>query len=325
MSPDFPILPCPHPPPWLGPRPFHEDLYAMYSSDYCGIITDPLFMRVPVDDHLVHRGDGVFETLKCIDGRLYCLEEHLDRLFFSAGKIDLEPPMTREGLRRGILATLRAGGRRDALIRVLVSRGPGSMGINPSDCPQAGLYIVIHRLTSPFMELHPEGARVVTSELPVKPGIFATIKTCNYLPNAMLKKEATDRGADFAVNFDEDGHVAEGATENFGVVTNEGILIAPPPRRILAGTTLNRVFSLAETGIREGWLSGMRNEDITREALGRAAEILILGTTTNVTAVTRLDGHPVGPGKPGPVALRLDELLRREQEGDNSFTTPAFT
>ncbi|HEY8240367.1 MAG TPA: aminotransferase class IV, partial [Kiritimatiellia bacterium] len=184
-------------------QPFHDEYYAMYSSAWDGIVTDPTLMVVPMDDHLVHRGDGVFETIKCVAGKIYCLEAHLDRLFFSAGKIGLQSAWPREEIRDTIIQTVRAGGRKDCLVRAILSRGPGSLGVSPYDCPRPGLYVLAHQLKPPFMELHPEGAHVVTSKVPVKPGYFANIKSCNYLPNVLMKKEASDQGADFSLSFDE--------------------------------------------------------------------------------------------------------------------------
>jgi branched-subunit amino acid aminotransferase/4-amino-4-deoxychorismate lyase len=302
-----------------------DGFFAFYSSLYEAIITDARHMQVPVSDHLVHRGDGVFETLKCLDGRIYCLEAHLDRLLDSARQIGLAPPCDREALRHVILATTRAGGHCSCMVRVLLSRGPGGMGVSPAECPQAGLYVLVHAFIAPFMETHPGGAHLVTCDVPVKAGFLATIKTCNYLPNALLKKAALDRGADFAVNFDEEGWLAEGATENIGILDRDGVLRVPAPGRILPGTTMQRACALAATLVGDGALSGVEASNIARSELEQAAEILVFGTTANVTAVTRLDGRPVGDGQPGAVALRLDALLRAEQSGDNDFTTRAFT
>lgn len=326
LEPSIPLLTPPPPPAWLeaSRRPFHADMYALYSSAWGGIVTDPLYMQVPVDDHLVHRGDGVFETLKCVGGRIYCLAEHLERLRFSSGRIGLTAPCDDAELGRRIIATLRAAGRRDALVRVILSRGPGGMGINPYECPTPHLYILVHKLFPPFMTIHPGGAHLVTCDIPVKAGLFATIKTCNYLPNALMKKEAVDRGADFAVNVDEQGHIAEGATENIGLVTTGGVLWIPRPERILNGTTMNRAWVLADRGLAEGWLSGKERRAFGIDDLAGAAEILVFGTTTNVTAVTRLDRQPVSGGTPGPVQARLNALLLDEQSSDNPFTTHAF-
>lgn len=291
--------------------------YAFYSSLLGGIVTDPRFMLVPIDDHLVHRGDGVFETLKCVDGGVYLWRAHVQRLLHSAAAIGLAVPWTEAALAEVVTQTVRAGGRRSCLIRIIVSRGPGSMGINPYDCPAPALYILAHELKPSFMEQHPEGARVVTSAIPVKAGFFATIKSCNYLPNALLKKEAADAGADFAVAFDEQGHLAEGATENFGIVDADGRLRVPDGRRILSGTTMNRALELAEALVRDGRLRGIARGAITRTELAAARELLIFGTTPDVTSAVTLDGRPVGDGRPGPIGTALRGLIVRDLH-DNS-------
>ncbi len=286
-----------------------DRLYAMYTSWWQGIVTDPALMMVPVDDHLVHRGDGVFETLKCLQGRVFAAVEHIDRLLHSAEAINLPHDLTHDRLLGLMAAVVQAGGRKDCLLRILLSRGRGGMGISPSECPRYGLVIVAYRLPPPFMESHPEGATACTSELGVKPGFYATIKSCNYLSNALLKREAEQKGVHFAFTFDETGHLAEGATENAGIVTGDGILMIPRPARILPGTTMRRVFTLAGEAVRDGTLAGKLEGDITRDALIGASEMLVFGTTANVTAVTVLDGRPVGEGRPGPVYRRLSELF----------------
>ena len=310
---------------WTARRePYHADYFAMYSSLLGGIVTDPAWMLVPADDHLVHRGDGVFETIKCVSGRAYCLNQHLDRLANSADKIGLRSPWNRDALTDVVLQTVRAGNRPDCLIRVLLARGPGGFGINPYECPQPALYVVIYALKPPFMTQHPEGARVCTSHVPVKDGFFATIKTCNYLPNTLMKKEAVDRGVDFALAFDERDHLTEGATENAGIVTEDSQLRVPGPERILRGTTMSRATDLARQLVGQGILKSIENGPITRQDLSQAREILIFGTTPDVTAVVELDGRPVGAGKPGPVFRGLSELLLQEIHGNSPLHTAVW-
>lgn len=292
--------------------PHHADYFAFYSSIAGGIVTDPALMLVPADDHLVHRGDGVFETMKCVEGGVYLWREHVRRLLHSARAIGLPVRWSEQELADIVGQTVRAGGRRDALIRVIVARGPGSMGINPYDCPAPALYVLVHALKPSFMDVHPEGARLITSAIPVKAGFFATIKSCNYLPNALLKKDAADKGADFAVAFDEQGFVAEGATENVGIVDAEGRLRVPGPERILSGTTMNRALELAEALLRDGRLRSIARGPISRAELESAREVLVFGTTPDVTAVVALNGRAVGDGRPGPIALFLLELLRKD-------------
>ena len=305
-------------------QPFHAEYYAMYSSVLGGIVKDPLLMSVPVDDHLVHRGDGVFETLKCVAGGIYALQPHLDRLFTSASRIGLTPPCSKQDIGHIVAETLRAGEHHDALIRVLLSRGSGSLGVSPYDCPKPGLFVVVHALKPSFMESHPAGARVCSTSIPVKSGTFANIKSCNYLPNAMMKKEAADKGCDFALAFDERGFIAEGATENFGLVTTERVLVIPKNDRILAGTTMQRVLELARATLVGTALKATEVRDISRPELDRCSELLIFGTTPDVTSVVALDGKPVGDGKPGPLRKALTALLERDIRDAGPWRTDVF-
>lgn len=283
-----------------GPSPY----FAMYSTEWEAIVTDPRLMLIPVDDHLVHRGDGVFETLLHEGGRLYNLEAHLRRLALSAARIGLALPFTEETLRQILrdLCSLPAPER--FLVRVLLGRGPGGFGVDPAECLRASLYAIAYSAAPPFMNRHPEGANVILSKIPPKSGGLATIKTCNYLPNVLMKAEATAAGAHFALGVDAEGWITESYTENLMAVTTERTLIIPPPDHHLPGTTLQRVADLAR-------LHGMQviSRRLSAEDLLSMAELLILGTTAYVTSITQFEGktYPVGP-----VALKLSALLRED-------------
>lgn len=305
-------------------QPYQAGYYAFYSSVLGGIVREPGLMVVPADDHLVHRGDGVFETLKCVEGGIYLWREHVQRLLRSARAIGLQVPWSEARLAELTAQTVQAGGHRDCLIRIVVSRGPGSLGVNPYDCPEPGLYILAHELKPSFMESHPAGARVISSELPVKAGFFATIKSCNYLPNALLKKEAAEAGADFAVAFDEHGNLAEGATENFGLVDPSSLLRTPGPERILSGTTMNRTVELARALVADGRLRGIAHGPIARTELSAARELLIFGTTPDVTSVVALDGKPIADGRPGPIGRALLELIQKDIRCNESVRLAVF-
>lgn len=304
--------------------PFHANYYAMYSGWLNGIVTDPALMLIPADDHMVHRGDGLFEAFKCARGAIYNLKAHLDRLASSAAILDLALPCSGERLQTLIVETARAGRRPDCMIRVYLSRGPGSFAAQPLDCPTPQLYIVVTRRVPSFMDLHPEGAKLCISGIPVKPAFLATLKCCNYLPNALMEKEASDRGAHFAAAFDEHGRLAEGATENLGIVTREGELRFPRLERIIPGTTMLRVAELAGSLVEQGRLQATRFDSITREELAGAAEALICGTSPDVTAVVEIDGHPLGSGRPGPIALALRELLLKDILENPAMRTVVF-
>ncbi len=300
---------------------YHAEYYAMYSSWWGGVTTEPNLMVVPVDDHMVHRGDGLFETFKCVDGAIYNLEAHLDRLESGAKAIALEIPWGRAEIVERIVAVLSAAGKRDALIRIFVSRGPGGFTANPYECPEPLLLVLATKLPPPFMTVQGGGARVGVSRVPNKEGMFAQVKSVNYLPNVLMKKQAVDEGMDFMLGFDKDGHMTELPTENFGIVTAERVLKVPRPDHILLGTTMTRVLELArEKLVPAGVLAGVEEADVPLEELEKASEMLVFSTGSHVTAVTQFAGRPVGGGQPGPVWRELSRMFAEDQDNPEMLT-----
>jgi branched-subunit amino acid aminotransferase/4-amino-4-deoxychorismate lyase len=305
-------------------RPYHHRYLAMYSSFLGGIVTEPALMFVPVDDHMTHRGDAVFEAFKCVGGALYNLQAHLARLEHSMAEIALKPPVPTATLREWVLETVGAGGQRDCEVRLFVSRGPGSFSPNPYDCPVPQVYIVVLRGKESFMTVHPGGARGRSSQVPQKGPFFSRIKSVNYLPNVLMKKEAVDHGVDFVAAFDEHGLLTEGATENVGIVTRDRRLLFPRIETILAGTTMLRVMDLARALAAEGGVREAAFDDVPREALLQAAELLVVGTTWDVTSAVEFDGAAIGDGQPGPVGRELNRRLVDDIRHNAALRTPAF-
>lgn len=299
--------------------------YAMYSSVVGGIVTDPALMAVPLDDHLVHRGDGIFESFKCVDGNIYNLEAHFDRLDRSCVRIGLSVPVDRAALRDVVIQTVRAGGRRKCLVRLLVSRGMGTMGVNPYECLHPELYVMVYEMNDKPAHNYEQGVSVRLSKLPVKRSFFATVKSCNYLPNVLMKKEAVDWKVDFVISVDENGNLAEGATENVGVLTQEGDLVMPPAERVLAGTTVGRAFRLAEEIlVPAGLIRRVVYENIPVAQAHQVKEMFIIGTTPNAVPVVQFEGKPVADGKPGPVAKALLQALRQDVLENPARLTAVF-
>lgn len=296
----------------------------MYSSWFGGIVTDPLLMLAPADDHMVHRGDAVFEAFNCIAGAFYNLDAHLTRLDGAAANIGLRSPVSREQMVSLLRETVRAGGERDCVARIFLSRGPGSFAVNPRDCPEPQTYVFVTRRQPAPMERHPGGIKLKTSAFVLKPLFFATIKSCNYLSNALMKQEAVDAGAQIAAGFDERDCLAEGPTENIGIVTRERRLLFPQPGGILEGTTMHRVLALAKDLIQSGELVETLRAPIARTAFFDAAEILVCSTSSNVTAAVAVDGRPVGAGVPGAVFKRLSKLLQDDMRHNTALRTPVW-
>ena len=303
-------------------RPHQADYLAMYSSWLGGIVIDPGLMLVPVDDHMVHRGDGIFEAFKCLRGSVYLLERHLDRLERSADMIHLQWPLSRPEMKEIILETIRASQASDCLVRLFVSRGPGDFTPSPSSTVGSQLYIIVTRLKHPEASKYENGCRLRTSRVPVKPGFFANVKSCNYLQNVLMKKEAEDHSVDYAVSLDENGCLAEGPTENVCLVSADNELLVPRFDRILRGTTMVRAMELAEELVSSHILAGVRQAWISREDLFEAKEVLMCGTTFDVLPIVEFDGQAIGPGRPGPIYRELLERMRRDQQEGREVLTP---
>lgn len=290
--------------------------YLFYSSLWDGYVTDPALMVVPFDDHVVHRGDGVFETMKCVGGAVYNLDAHLQRLQRSAYQIGLTFRRGPGAVRAKVLEALERAGQAECSVRVVLSRGPGGMGVAPSESTGTALYVLVYGAGRPFMERKPQGATLRKSRVPAKAPCFATAKTCNYIPNVLMKAEAEVWQVDFMVGVDGHGHITEGATENVGIVSKSGRLVFPPLDAVLAGTTMLRVSELAQELEADGRLKGVVFRPIREEELYEAHEILVVGTTLNVASVVEYNGRRVGDGTPGPVGRALDALIAQDTQAN---------
>lgn len=286
-----------------APRPGGEGVLAFYDHRIGVIGKDPRLMLMPLDDHLVHRGDGVFETLKYIGRKLYQVQPHFDRMARSAAAIFLDPPCSWDEVAQLTLDVCRAGGVDDGMVRVLIGRGPGGFGIDPAECPTPSLTIVAYRFHPRPAASFAQGVTAFRTSIPAKQNYLARIKSIDYLPNVLMKREATSRGEDYPVCYDDKGYLAEGATENICIVDAAGRFVVPELTNALTGTTLLRAVELIE-GEMDVVFTGIREADIAT-----AREMFILGTTNDCLSIVRYNGVPVGDGRPGPVSKRLKEGL----------------
>lgn len=302
-------------------RPWQEDYLVMYSSQWRGFVTDPGLMTVPIDDHLVHRGDGVFDVMRCVKGKIYQMEAHLQRLERSAKSISLDFPPDYRQIRDIIKTLILAGREKDCLIRVILSRGPGSFSTNPYECPLSHMYVVVVRYHSLPEKVYQDGIPIVTSRIPIKKSYFATIKSCNYLPNVLMKMEAIQAACKYSVALDEEGCLAEGSTENVGVVSGDGVLKFPGFEKTLAGITVKRIFELAELLARDGFIQDIQFERIPLNDAYLCSEVMLFGTSINIIPVVSFDGKTIGDGAPGPVYLKLSSLLWKDMRENKDLLT----
>jgi len=289
-----------------APRPGMDQTLAFYDHRVGVIGKDPKLMLLPLDDHLVHRGDGVFETVKFVSRKLYQLDAHLERLVFSAQSVFLKPPCPWQDLKAMVLEVARAAGQDQGMIRVLLGRGPGGFGIDPGECPESSLYIVAYRLHPRPETMYEKGVTASRCSVPAKCGLLAKIKSVNYLPNVLMKREAVQGGWDYSLCFDDHGFVAEGAVENICMVDGQGRLVVPELNNALTGTTLMRALD-AVKGERSVLFRPVREDE-----LYLAREVILLGTTIDALSVVRLNKKPVHDARPGPVSKQMRQFLRQD-------------
>lgn len=283
-----------------------DKVCAFYEHRIGLICTDPKLMLMPWDDHLVHRGDGVFESMKFIDGKVYQLAPHLRRMKRSARSIQLEPPCSWDEISDIILEVAGASGRESGMIRVLLGRGGGGFGLDPYECPVPSLYIVIYKYEPKPEEWYEKGLTAFKTSIPAKQPYLATIKSIDYLPNVLMKREAIEKGFNIPFCFDNMSFLAEGATENVCIVDRNGTVQVPQFTNALAGTTLTRALQLIADEYEVDYRA------ISEEDILLAKEVIVCGTSIDAAGVVRYNKKPIHDVRPGPVCKRMRELLRED-------------
>jgi len=268
---------------------------------------------ISVYDHGFLYGDGVFEGIRAYGGRVFKLKEHIDRLFESAKTIMLKIPLSREKLMEDVVHTVKVNGLKDAYIRLVVTRGVGTLGLNPFNCNTPQVIIIADKIVLYPKTFYENGLIVITvpTQRNLAEAVNPRIKSMNYLNNILAKIEAINSGVHEAIMLNSQGYVAECTGDNIFIV-KKGIIKTPPLYiGLLEGITRDEIIKLARRfGI-------VVIEDIfTRHDVFNADECFLTGTAAEVIPVVKVDGRPIGNGKPGKLTKRLTgafhELVRRE-------------
>lgn len=294
---------------------------GFYSSWLDGYFRETWAMSVPMDDHGFHRGDGVFEAVRVHNRAYFDLRAHLNRLEKSAAAIGMKLPKTLDEIEAICVKLARLCDMETAILRLFVTRGPGSFSPSPYDVVGHQIYAAITKLRPPDAKMYAEGCKAMTSTVVAKEQRWSQIKSCNYLQNVMMKKESHEKGYDLSLSVDERGRVCEGATENLLIVTKNGEVKVPNFDYTLRGTTVLQVMKLAEGLKSEGLVKSVGLSDLSIEEVKAASEAAFVGTTLGVLPVREFDGKPVGTGRPGPVTSRLHELLMQRMSTDAEIRT----
>lgn len=270
--------------------------------------------KVSVYDHGFLYGDGIFEGIRIYNGNIFKCKEHLDRLYDSAKSIDLNMPLSYAEMEAALAETIRKNGLRDGYIRLVVSRGPGDLGLDPRRSPKASVIIIVEQLAIYPEEAYVNGLKTisVSPRRNLPDALNPKIKSLNYLNNILVKIQANLSGVGEAIMLNSQGYVAEGSSDNIFII-KRGVVFTPPTYcGALEGITRLAIIELCEKlGIK------LKEEPFTLHDVYVADEVFFTGTAAEVIAVREVDGRTIGSGKAGPITTRLLKEFRGivEQDG----------
>jgi branched-chain amino acid aminotransferase len=267
---------------------------------------------VSVFDHGLLYGDGVFEGIRVYGGNVFLLTEHVDRLFESAQAIRLEIPLSKEQVANAVGETVLANSIDDGYVRLVVTRGAGTLGLDIRKTANPVVIIIADTITLYPPEIYENGMPLITaSTIRNHPGALnPRIKSLNYLNNILAKIEGTDAGFVEALMLNYKGEVAECTGDNIFIIKDGLIQTPPTDAGILEGLTRNHVIQLARDAGHQVLESAMVRDDIYT-----AQECFLTGTAAEVIAVISLDGHTIGNGSPGPITRDLMDRFRQLTRG----------
>jgi branched-chain amino acid aminotransferase len=255
--------------------------------------------KISVFDHGFLYGDGVFEGIRAYDGKVFRFDDHITRLYESAKSIDLKIPLAYEELKEAILTTLRKNELTNAYIRVVVTRGIGTLGLTPVSCPKPTIIIIVDYLQPLFEGLNVK-AIVASTRRNAVTALNPMIKSLNYLNNILARIEAIKANVNEAIMLNQQGNVAEGTGDNVFIVKQERIITPPPTAGILLGITRQTIIDLARS---EG--IPVEEKEFTVHELYNADEAFLSGTAAEIVPLIEVDGKPIMKGEVGPITSKL--------------------
>ena len=272
--------------------------------------------KVSVFDHGLLYGDGIFEGIRLYDGCVFKLEEHLERLEYSAKAIMLKMPWSRQEISDAVCETCRANGLKDGYIRLVVTRGVGSLGLSIKNCDAPQLIIIADKIQLYPEEFYEQGLRIITVPTRrINPAALPpTVKSLNYLNNILAKIEAQHLGYHEAIMLNDQGYIAECTGDNVFVILKGELITPAASAGALKGITRDTALSIAEElGI--PW----REANLTRYDVWVAEELFLTGTAAEIVPIVEVDARPIGDGKPGPITAKFLDCFRRRVVADGTM------
>ena len=264
--------------------------------------------KISVFDHGLLYGDGIFEGIRAYNGRVFRLKEHIDRLFYSAKAILLEIPISHAEMMKAVVDTCRKNKLRDGYIRLIVTRGVGSLGLSPFRCERPSIVIIAGKIQLYPEEYYKNGLTLITvpTTRNLHSAVNPAIKSLNYLNNILAKIEAHNGGCEEAVMLNSEGYVAECTGDNIFILKGDQLLTPPLSAGALYGITRQVVIDMAlKSGLK------VSEPNLTRYDLFNADECFLTGTGAELIPVVKIDGRIIGNGKPGSVTKKLVEDYHR--------------
>ncbi len=268
---------------------------------------------IPVFDHGLLYGDGIFEGIRAYNGLVFRLEDHVDRLYNSAKGISLDIPISKQEMIELILESARRTGLDDCYIRLLVTRGVGDLGINPEKCEKPAIYIIATDIALYPEDRYEKGLKVVVvSTRRVRPDMLNPMyKSLNYLNNILGKIEANKMGADEGIMLNAEGYVTECTADNIFAVKNGELYTPPVYHGILEGITRKVIMEIA----REHDIP-VHEQGMVVQSFLAADEVFLTGSGAELIPVVSIDGKPIADGKVGPVFKQLREWFKERTKYD---------
>ncbi|MBC2712996.1 MAG: D-amino-acid transaminase [Desulfosarcina sp.] len=259
---------------------------------------------VPIEDRGYQFGDGVYEFVASYEGRLFMLEEHLDRLERSMRELAFDP-ISRSEIKAAICDLLKRSGYPRAGIYIQISRGvaPRNHAITPDMAAQ--IIMTIRPVKEIQEDIRKNGATAITVQ--DTRWVRCDIKTVQLLANSLAKQKALDSGCDDAIFVSDQGIVREGTSSNLFIISGGKLITHPLTDYILPGITRTAVLNICKAADLE-----VEESFFGTETLYGADEVFLTGTVTEVLPVVRIDGRSIGDGKVGPITRRIYDLLRKQ-------------
>lgn len=268
---------------------------------------------VSVFDHGLLYGDGVFEGIRIYDKLIFRLKEHIDRLYRSADAIELKIPMSKAGMTDAVVKTIKANDLSEGYVRLVVTRGPGDLGLDPRKCAKATVFIIADKIALYPDKFYRKGLAIVTAKTRrnYPRSLDPRIKSLNYLNNILAKIEAISSGTDEAIMLTCDDYVAECTGDNIFAVHSGELFTPPVSVGALEGITREAVMALANKMGIKACEKMLKMDDIYS-----AEEVFLTGTAAEIIPVITIDGRRIGNGKPGVKTLRLMEEFKKLTKTD---------